>query len=888
MLKNGQLRSKHIDNKRLLDLIDIDIDSVKQGRDKGIEENIKNKIVIELLELLKYDRVKDMDFEYFVQNKRADIAILVKGKPKIIIECKSIEQNLEKHVEQALNYAIKKQIPFVILTNGLEIRLYKSFIENIVNPRERLLLKIMLKDLADSWDELYTWISKESLVKELIEKISEKKEEEIRLEVTAPNLIDNLRRAKEILIENCKPKIESGYDTKKEFREFVDKWIIDSELDIKNEKQWLEYLAKEAAYLFINQLYFYRIAEDFGIVKPKLTKERLKELRKSFSLKQIIKSGFEEILQIDYRAIFYHPLFNQIEFDENVLERIIIQLSDYNFRNLGSDILGKIYELHVNTDERKALGQFYTPEWIINFIIQQIPLTTEDKILDPACGSGGFLIRIYDRLRELYTKNNGNDIHNKILKKNIFGFDINPFAVHLTATNLALKDLSHQTNDIKIVETDSLSTNLGHWLGSKQLTLNSESNEISIDKEFPKIYDKIVGNPPYFNLKLEELNNKYPNEMFTKYAEGKTNIAGLFLIKFINSLKDGGHLGFVVPKSLAYVEPWKPIRDYILENCSIETIYDIREAFENVKLEQIIIILRKGNKYQSKQVNIFYKYQVGSELVEKGHKVDYKLFTRDYFPLYLYDINVSIKNKSLKDSELLGNFADITRGAYLQQFPNMLTDEKTTNEDIKVMSGKDIGRYEYRAFKYLNLNNRKLIEFADKIKRIKKEKVVCQRIVAQTRNHIKIIANYDFGDNINVDTVINIIPNNKDFLVKYLLGILNSKFASYYLYNFVYNRAVRSMNFEYVKFLPIKRTSMSKQNEVIKLVDYILDNKKELIQLGKKMEKLAQIEEEHINCTKKKLRLEKEITENEKKIDMQVYEIYGLSDREIKEVKELE
>ena len=54
------------------------------------------------------------------------------------------------------------------------------------------------------------------------------------------------------------------------------------------------------------------------------------------------------------------------------------------------------------------------------------------------------------------------------------------------------------------------------------------------------------------------------------------------------------------------------------------------------------------------------------------------------------------------------------------------------------------------------------------------------------------------------------------------------------------------------------------------------------------MEKLTQIEEEHINLTKKKLQLEGEINENEKKLDMHVYEIYGLSDREIKEVKELE
>lgn len=888
MLKESKLRSKHIKNQRLLNLIDIDVDSVKQGKESGIEENVKNKIIIELLELLGFDRVKDMDFEHYVQNKKADIAIIIEHKPKIIIECKSIEQNLDKHIEQALDYATKKQIPFVVLTNGLEIRLYKSFIENVVNPKQRLFLKIYLKELADSWDELCQWISKRSLLDEQIDKISEKKESEIRLEITAPNLIENLRKGRDILIENCKPKIESKYDTDEKFRNLVNKWIADSELDIKKEKDWLDYLAKEATYQFISKLYFYRIAEDFGIVKPKLTKARLTDLKKSFSIKQIIKSGFDEIIEIDYRAIFCHPLFDQIEFDEEALERVVIQLSDYNFKNLSSDILGKVYELHISTEERKALGQFYTPEWIINFIINSLPFKTEHKILDPACGSGGFLIKIYDKLKGLYEKENGNDIHNKILKNNIFGFDINPFAVHLTATNLALKNLKQKTDDIKIVETDSLSTHLGHWTGSKQTTLNNEQNKISIDEAFPKYYDMIVGNPPYFNLKLEDINKKYPNEVFVKEAEGKTNIAGLFLIKFINSLKEGGYLGFVFPKSLTYVEPWKPIRRYVLKNCSILTIYDIREAFENVKLEQIILILRKGTEHKNKKVKIFYKFQQESKLIEKKHEVDYDLFTEDFFPIYLYDTNVSIKDKAIKNSEFLGKLADITRGLYLQKYPNIFTETKVTEQDIKVMCGKDIGRYEYRTFKYINPQNRKLDEFKDKIERISKERIVCQRIVAQTRNHIKIISTFDYGKNLNVDTVINIIPYRKEIKVKYLLAILNSKFASYYLYNFVYNRAVRSMNFEYVKYLPIKIISATEQNRIVNLADKVLSDKNELVKIDKRQKELTKIEEEHIILSKKRLSIIKEINETERQIDAEVYKIYGLSREEIKEINKLE
>ena len=71
--------------KKVKELQNIDLDDVLVGKKTGVEENIKLKIVIELLKLLGYDIVKDMDFEHYVKNKRADIAILYDVKPKIII-----------------------------------------------------------------------------------------------------------------------------------------------------------------------------------------------------------------------------------------------------------------------------------------------------------------------------------------------------------------------------------------------------------------------------------------------------------------------------------------------------------------------------------------------------------------------------------------------------------------------------------------------------------------------------------------------------------------------------------------------------------------------------------------------------------------------------------
>ena len=105
---------------KILELQNIDLNLVTYGKKAGVEENVKLKIIIPLLQLLGYDINKNMDFEHSVRNKRADIGLKINNVLRIIVECKSIEQSLDKHIEQALDYAWKKQVNWVILTNGIE------------------------------------------------------------------------------------------------------------------------------------------------------------------------------------------------------------------------------------------------------------------------------------------------------------------------------------------------------------------------------------------------------------------------------------------------------------------------------------------------------------------------------------------------------------------------------------------------------------------------------------------------------------------------------------------------------------------------------------------------------------------------------------------------
>ncbi|MGI0090423.1 MAG: hypothetical protein ACREBS_01815, partial [Nitrososphaerales archaeon] len=90
----------------LVSLSKLDVlNEVCLGRKSGTEENVKIKVVIKLLNLLGYDTQKDMDFEHHVYDKRADIALLVDSKPKVIVETKSLEKKLDEYKVQALEYA---------------------------------------------------------------------------------------------------------------------------------------------------------------------------------------------------------------------------------------------------------------------------------------------------------------------------------------------------------------------------------------------------------------------------------------------------------------------------------------------------------------------------------------------------------------------------------------------------------------------------------------------------------------------------------------------------------------------------------------------------------------------------------------------------------------
>ena len=204
-----------------------------------------------------------------------------------------------------------------------------------------------------------------------------------------------------------------------------------------------------------------------------------------------------------------------------------------------------------NTDikKRKKLGQYFTPKSIRELLLSKLPKKDNADILDPACGSGEFLLSC-----KKYFKN-----------PILYGFDIDKKLINIAS---------------KLVKNASIK--------------NFDFLNININK---KKYDYIIGNPPYFELKLnEEIKKKYFD-----IIKGRVNIFSLFIKTGLDLLKDGGYLAYVVPPSMNNGAYFSKLREYIIKNSSLEYLHIIDGAdnFHLANQKVMLIILKKTNSKKS-------------------------------------------------------------------------------------------------------------------------------------------------------------------------------------------------------------------------------------------------------------------------------------------------
>jgi len=851
--------------------------AVEEKRDsKYNEEMTKKDFILPLFRALGWniEDSTEVTAEEQVSKKRVDYGFRINGIPKFFLEAKALKADLDnpKFIEQAINYAWHKGCTWAVLTNFGTIRIFNAELRT-AKAWQTHLKSIQSCDFLKRFDELWL-LSRASFEQGLLDKEAEKWGKRTRKISVDKQLLADFTRFRELLSKNIM-KLNQGRN------------ITEEDLD-------------EAIQRILDRLIFIRNCEDKELEAKRLI-SNLREWE-SKGRGQLVK-GLREVFGYFDRTynskIFSKHLCDDLEIDNDVLHEIIEGLYytkdkaiSYDFSIIDADVLGTIYEQYLshilkktekraklteNHVHRKEQGIYYTPTYIVDYIVRNsLGKLLDDKkvdvekirVLDPACGSGSFIIKAFDVLNEYYKKNDKDysqtqlDLKTgttftrkaKILQDNIFGVDLDKQAVEIAQLNLLLK-IAEKGHRLPLLEQN---IKCGNSLIDDEKVAGNKA--FKWEQEFKEImntggFDVVIGNPPY-GAELTEIERDFISRKF-HFSSSYKNTALIFIEKSLQLVNQNGYFGMIVPKSLAFSQLWKSGRELVKEY--LVKVVDVSKAFEDVLLEQMIIILDKSAKsseyilqdiFSGESMSVDKKFIDSTDsIILHGERKDFEIFKK---------MNESCKYLS-----------DITKTSRGLPFQKYLVKEKTKHPIVK---GKTIARHTFRLSDEF-LPEKIVEQMRTKVEFLQQPKIMSQRIVAHVtkpKPHIIIMSALDKEGLMTVDTVENTISTNGNYSLEFLLCLLNSKLISWYAYRYIFSKAIRTMDFDDYYLGKIPLPSVRIDNSIFnRLVDTMLSLNKRLSEIGDKL-------------TDERKRIEEEIKRTDAEIDALVYRIYGITEEEKK------
>ena len=249
----------------------------------------------------------------------------------------------------------------------------------------------------------------------------------------------------------------------------------------------------------------------------------------------------------DQRAILIQSLFedayNYMK-SGHLMRQVINKINEIDFnssddRHLFNDIYEKILK---DLQSAGNAGEYYTPRAVTQFMVDMIHPKLGEKILDPACGTGGFLVCSIENIRKKYVKNVKDE---EILQKSIFGVEKKALPHLLCVTNMLLHEIDVP---VQISHDNTLSTPLRNY-GPK--------DRVNV----------VVTNPPFGGMEEDGIETNFPKSFRTRET------ADLFLVLIMHRLKDGGRAAIVLPDGTLFGEGIKTrIKEKLLNECNLHTI----------------------------------------------------------------------------------------------------------------------------------------------------------------------------------------------------------------------------------------------------------------------------------------------------------------------------
>ena len=441
-----------------------------------------------------------------VSKGRLDILLKYDGMPRIVIECKAPKVTLcngeitnegRKAMEQVHKYARglrhwqKGQLPNIMsmVTNGKQVIWFDSSEPDFHNAlRTAKAKKISDKTLDEVWS---------------IINVKEVRDSDLKKVCKHSTIFDERKAIHE----------SSTHLLSKRVLEWLKKILNDSRVE------------KEDALAMTLQVLFLTIARDHGILGEEEIDQNLGNWDRLF--KKCKKRFNSNVFEIQRPSKIKENTLDEIYQDSKKL--------DYRLDAIPVKYVGDIYEellRHLHKGDRNFSTSYYTPDWLVEEIIEKLNPGLNDKIIDPTCGSAGFLTYAFDYV----TEDEPFEKSEKYLKKNIFGIDCDPLAVQVSRFAL-LVSLARKVD--------------GELVGKDHILPMLTDNIMHIDFfefESKNKFDIALGNPPWGSID-REVRDKIKSSLkeFKSYAD-KTDVCIYIVEKAFRHLSSRGKMAFLVQR----------------------------------------------------------------------------------------------------------------------------------------------------------------------------------------------------------------------------------------------------------------------------------------------------------------------------------------------------
>ncbi|MBI5386057.1 MAG: N-6 DNA methylase [Verrucomicrobia bacterium] len=421
-------------------------------------------------------------------------------------------------------------------------------------------------------------------------------------------------------LTNCLfPEVLERYRTKPAFRKDLNQWMREQDWLISEDPEILsadlDRATRLACYITGNKLVFYQALRRTRRFKlPKL--EIPEHLDKAEGLSTHFNELFHQAKAVthDYQTIFDGGFIDRVPFlAEPAVERwraFVQLLSDFDFRDLDQDVIGHIFQDLLGPEERHRWGQHYTQPEIADLINAFCIRKPEAVVLDPASGSGTFNVRAYARKKCLAR---GALTHADLLKQ-VFACEISEYAAHLTALNLATRDLIDGDNFPQVARADFFDTDPAKPFCSVPDTLGTRRlrGEMAERDVFLPQADAVVGNPPYVRQEgIGALNKARYLQVATAgwngmRLSGRSDLHVYFWPHAGRLLKDGGFFGFLTSASWLDVDYGFKLQEWILHYFEIVAILEsnCEPWFTGARVATCVTILRRCSDATKRNANL--------------------------------------------------------------------------------------------------------------------------------------------------------------------------------------------------------------------------------------------------------------------------------------------